>query len=253
MIEYSRHVSFESILNFRDLGGYRTQGGRMLAWRRLFRSGELHHMTGHDAARLKEEIRLASVIDLRSSRQGRPLGLGLLEEVGVKYFNIPFIKITEDDYNRERREAPRDFANSGDFYLYFIRQEEFDRRLMEALGIIADPANHPLVFHCNAGKDRSGILAAVILGVLGVADDDIVEDYMLTAPYMEQFLSRWDNASGTADISRPLPDYITMASPESMVWFLSALKQEYGSIRGYLETQGAEKGLFDRLERALLV
>jgi len=248
---YSRHIKFEEVLNFRDLGGYRTRGGHMVAWRRLFRSGELHHMTSRDITRLKEEIRLRSVIDLRSSIRLEQLGVGPLNEVGVKYYNVPFIIITDSDDDKEK-ELFRGFSNSGEVYLYRVRNKEYGRRIIEALEIIAEPDNHPLVFHCNAGKDRSGILAAIVLGILGVADEDIIEDYTLTAPYMKEFINRWNNDPKTAEVHKNLPEYQLEASPESMALFLSTLKREYGSVRGYVEAQGAEVSLIHRLEKALL-
>lgn len=249
---YSRHINFESVLNFRDLGGYRAQGGNTVAWRCLFRSGELHHMTRRDIIKLKEEIRLTSVIDLRSSRLVEQLGVGPLNEVGVKYYSVPFIIITDSDNNKEK-ELFRDFSNSGEVYLYRIRHKEYGRRIVEALEIIADPENHPLVFNCNAGKDRSGILAAIILGVLGVADEDIIEDYTLTAPCMEEFINRWNNDIRTADVNKSLPEYQLEVSPKSMALFLSTLEPEYGSVIGYIEAQGAEVSLIHRLKKALLI
>ena len=249
---YSRHINFESVLNFRDLGGYRAQGGRTIAWRRLFRSGELHHMTSHDITRLKEEIRLRSVIDLRGSVQQELLGVGPLNEIGVKYYSIPLSIIT-DRVNDRGKELFRDFSNSGEVYLYRVRNKEYGRRIVDALEIIADPENHPLVLHCNAGKDRSGILAAVVLGVLGVPDEDIIIDYTLTAPYMKEFINRWNNDPRTAEVHKNLPEYQLKASPESMALFLSTLNKEYGSVRGYVMVQGAEVSLFNRLGRALLI
>jgi protein-tyrosine phosphatase len=248
---YSRHINFESVLNFRDLGGYRAQGGRTIAWQRLFRSGELHHMTSHDITRLKEEIRLRSVIDLRGSVQQELLGVGPLNEIGVKYYSIPLSIIT-DRVNDRGKELFRDFSNSGEVYLYRVRNKEYGRRIVDALEIIADPENHPLVFHCNAGKDRSGILAAIVLGVLGVPDEDIIIDYTLTAPYMKEFINRWNNDPRTAEVHKNLPEYQLKASPESMALFLSTLNKEYGSVRGYVMAQGAEASLIHRLEKALL-
>ncbi len=252
MHSYSRHINLESVLNFRDLGGYRAQGGHTVAWRRLFRSGELHHMTRRDITRLKEEIKLTSVIDLRGSVQQELLGVGPLNEIGVKYYSIPLSIIT-DRVNDRGKELFRDFSNSGEVYLYRVRNKEYGRRIVNALEIIADPENHPLVFHCNAGKDRSGILAAIVLGVLDVADEDIIEDYTLTAPYMKEFISRWNNDPRTAEVHKNLPEYQLKASLESMALFLSTLNKEYGSVRGYVMAQGAEVSLFNRLEKALLI
>ena len=222
----------------------------MVAWRRLFRSGELHHMTRHDITRLKEEIRLRTVIDLRNSVQLELHGVGPLDEVGVKYYNIPFIINDSDNINE--KELFQGFSNVGEVYLYNMRHKEYGKRVVRALEIIAEPENHPLVFHCNAGKDRTGSLAAIVLGVLGVMDEDIIEDYTLTAPYHKEFINRWNNDPKTAEVHEHLPNYTFETSPGSMALFLSTLRQEYGSIRGYAEVQGAEVSLFKRLERTLL-
>jgi protein-tyrosine phosphatase len=119
--------------------------------------------------------------------------------------------------------------------------------------IIADPENHPLLFHCGAGKDRSGIVAAFILSVLGVADGDIIGDYILSAPYMPDLVTRLMEDPETPEDVKNLPAYTWEATSASMRWFLSFLKREYGSAREYLEMHGAEKSLFSRLEKALLI
>jgi len=242
---YPRQIIFEAVFNFRDLGGYWTPGGQTVAWRRLFRSSELHNMTSHDIIQLKEEIRLRSVIDLRSSGQLEPLSP--LNEVGVEYYNIPLI-----DRGNGPENIRQDFSNMGEVYSYLVRNEEFGRRVVEALEIIAEPGNLPLVFHCSAGKDRTGILTAIVLGILGVTDEDIIEDYILTAPYMKELIIRWNNDPMAAEALKNVPEYLLEASPESMISFLSTFKREYGSARGYVEAHGAGVSLTHRLETALL-
>jgi protein-tyrosine phosphatase len=244
---YQRRISFESILNFRDLGGYRAGDGNMVAWRRIFRSGELHNMSVNDIARLKEEIGIASVIDLRNSATVAQLGTGPLDELGVKYYGVPLVVISGGDVSFH------DFSDSGELYLYRMRTEEYGRSIVEVLEIIADTRNCPAVFHCNAGKDRSGILAAMVLGVLGVTDEDIIADYAMSADYIDAFVDRWNNDPRTADVHKNIPEYQIKVYPESMRLFLSGLKDEYGSIRGYIEANGAEASLIHRLEEVLLV
>jgi protein-tyrosine phosphatase len=242
---YPRHIRFEAVFNFRDLGGYWTRGGQTIAWRRLFRSSELHHMTSHDIIQLKEGIRLRSVIDLRSSRQLEPFSP--LNEVGVEYYNIPLI-----DRGNDQENVNQDFSNMGEVYSYLVRREEFGRRVVEALEIISEPDNLPLVFHCSAGKDRTGLLTAIVLGILGVTDEDIIEDYTLTAPYMKELINRWNSDPKATEALKNVPEYLLEASPESMTFFLSTLKREYGSVTGYVEAHGAEVSLIHRLETALL-
>jgi protein-tyrosine phosphatase len=246
---YPRHIKFENVINFRDLGGYRARDGYIVAWRRLFRSGDFRNMTRSDLNLLKEEIGLTSVIDLRSSVEVERQGVGLLAETDIKYHNISFI-VGADRAEDER--LFREFTNMGQFYLHLVRHSEFGKRVVAALKIIAEPENHPLVFNCAIGKDRTGILAAILLSVLGVDDEDIIADYSLSTPYMEELLERIRSDPEIARAIEPLPAYFWEAAPESMSLFLSTLRREYGSMRNYLKAQGAESSLVHRLESALL-
>jgi protein-tyrosine phosphatase len=182
---------------------------------------------------------------LRNVIELERLGVGPLSEFRVQYYNVPLITGTEDRNNEH-------FSNMGEVYLFCIRDKEYGKRLVETLEIIAEPSNLPLVFHCSVGKDRTGILAAIVLSVLGVAEADIIEDYTLSAPYMNDLITRLMNEPGTPDDIKNLPAYAWEAAPESMALFLSTIKREYGSARGYVEAQGAELSLIHRLERALL-
>lgn len=247
---YPRHLKFDFAYNLRDLGGYQTQDGRIVAWRRLFRSGQLRHKTVEDLSRLQQATGLASVLDLRSSMEIRQETVGLLSEAGIRYHNVPFI--TDDD------EKPADdlfsrFSNIGQFYVLWSEYKEFGNRVVKALELIAEPENHPLLFHCTIGKDRTGILSAIVLSVLGVNDEDIIEEYTLTAQSMEDFFNANRNEPEVKKAIGNLPGYFWEAAVESISLFLSTLHREYGSVRGYIEAQGTEDSLFQRLEEALLV
>ena len=251
MYPYIRTINFEAVLNFRDLGGYWAKDGRMVAWRRLFRSGELHQMTAGDFNLLKEEIGLKTIIDLRSNNEIKSQAANRLSEAGVKYFNIAFLN---DDNNRQPVE-PRleEFNDIGNLYLHMIRQKEFGCRLVEALEIIARLDNHPLVFHCFAGKDRTGVLAAMLLSLLGVADEDIIQDFSLSTPYMDLIKERFYKRSQMREDGKVPPDFFWKAEPQSMSRFLTGLKQEFGSAREYVAAHGADTSLCERLEGALLI
>lgn len=249
--QHSRHLNFESVTNFRDLGGYRTRTGRTVAWRRLFRSGEFSKITRDDFGRLTREIGLASVIDLRSAFERERQGIGLLAEASIRYHAISFLIDGGDRKGDERRF--RGFSSMGEFYVYLTGKKEFGQRIIDALEIIAEVENHPLVFHCAIGKDRTGILAAVLLSALGVEDEDIIEDYALSAPYMIELISSKNRHPEIDATVKVLPEFLWEATPESMALFLATLVREYGSVKGYLESHGAEPSLINRLETALLV
>jgi protein-tyrosine phosphatase len=250
---YPRHINFESVPNFRDLGGYRTRDGRAVAWRRLFRSAALHSMSRPDIARLNEDIRPRAVLDLRTPREpNKQRGISLLGEMGARYYNVPF-RPESPDYVKQETELFRDATDMGELYLYRIRQPEFGKKLVDSLELIADRNNHPLVFHCSVGKDRTGVLAAMLLAAAGVIDEDIIHDYTLSAPFMPEIRDRTRNDPAAPPEAKELPDFQWEASAESMARFLALLRREYGSAAGYLKAQGADNSLPQRLEEALLV
>jgi protein-tyrosine phosphatase len=249
--EYSRHLKFESVYNFRDIGGYPTREGYTVAWRKVFRCGEFRNMTQDDFKRLTSELGVVSVIDLRSGSELENNGKGLLEGSDIKYCNIAFMTDDDDPEANDNRYAH--CTNMGEFYLEMARQKDYGKRIIEALEVIADPKNHPIVFHCAVGKDRTGMLAAVLLSLLGVAEKDIIEDYALSEPYMDELLARLkNNPPKSGGPPMDIPDYFWKAAPESMELFLSTLRREYGSISDYLAAQGAEMSLISRLKTALL-
>ena len=250
---YPRHIHFESVPNFRDLGGYRTHDGRTVVWRRLFRSAALHKMNDRDIARLKQDIGPRAVIDLRHPKdpETNPEIL-LLKEIGARHYSIPF-RPESSSYVKEEWKAHPSAPHMGAIYLSRISEQPFGKRLVDALEIIAERDNHPLVFHCSAGKDRTGVLAAMVLAAMDIVSEDVVEDYTLSAPLMKEIRARMTRDPETAQGVRDQPDYQWEASAESMTAFLSLLTQRYGSADGYLEANGASSSLVDRLKRALLV
>src|SRR5262245_6549404 len=117
---HPRHIDFESVRNFRDLGGYRTRDGRAMAWSRLFRSAALHSMSRPDLARLKEDIRPRAVIDLRSPREPiKQREISLLGDMGARYHNISY-RPDSLDYSKQEMELFRDATDMGEVYLYRI-------------------------------------------------------------------------------------------------------------------------------------
>jgi protein-tyrosine phosphatase len=244
----SRVIEFEAVFNFRDLGGYLAQNGHRVALSRLFRSGMLCLATPNDLTYLREGIGLKTVLDLRDKPQIEHQGIG---PVGNEFawHNIPLVSGKSLPIDVERLGK---LSNAGQAYLIDVEQEGFGRRLVGCLRIMAEPANYPLVFHCSAGKDRTGILAAVLLNLLGVRDEDIIQDYTLTAPHMKAHLERLSRDPDDAKALQSLPAWLHEASAESMDAFLSTMRREYGSIKEYLLSHGADRALFERLEAALL-
>jgi protein-tyrosine phosphatase len=247
---FSRQIVFETIFNFRDLGGFQAKGGQTVRRGRLFRSADLCKISGSDFNRLKNEIGINSVIDLRSKLELERQGQGVRSESGIRHYHVSFMSDEGDKTPNEQ--LFHKYSNMGEFYLYLISQKGFGRRIVEALELIAIEQNLPLIFHCAVGKDRTGMLAALLLSSLGVADADIMDDYASSTPYMEILQNRFKTEPPPPGGPQELPDYFWKATPQSMALFLSSIKKEFGSAKGFMEAHGAQKTLVANLEKALL-
>jgi protein-tyrosine phosphatase len=248
--KHSRQIEFENIPNFRDIGGYRTREGNTVAWRRLFRSAGINRMTDRDLEKLRQELGLMSVIDLRSDFEIKHQGTGLISGTGIKYYNVAFLSDGKD--SQEDIREFNEFPNMGEFYVHLVRQRRFGQRMVKALEVIAEAENHPMVFHCTVGKDRTGILAAVLLSVLGVPDEDIENDYCLTGPFIEALFEQLTNETKNMEEPFKLPDFFWRTEPESIALLMASFRKEYGSTSDYLKAHGAEPSLVNRLKASLL-
>ena len=220
----SRTLEFEGCVNFRDLGGYRTADGRMVAWRRLFRADGLNKLTPGDRKQLVD-LGLSTVIDLRTLDEAEQRGSFPVDDVPVRYVGLPLTDVlpaTEDlpDWKEAAYVATR----------YGAMVSEGGPVLTEAIHVLAGGDALPAVMHCSAGKDRTGVLSALVLAFLGVPDEVIIEDYALSAAAMERLLERLKAEYPEAEeaVMRYAPA-ILHVMPETMEQFLAALLLEYGT------------------------
>jgi protein-tyrosine phosphatase len=245
-------IKFDGIPNFRDLGGYKGRGGQAIARGRLYRSGDPTEMSTRDKDILKSEIKLKAVIDLSNPDEVKKLKeIRLFEEIGAKYFSMP-LRWTVDDYYERENEQYVKASDMGAIYLYRIKYYGFAGILKQTLEILANPQYYPLLFHCGAGKDRTGLLAAMLLSLAGAADEDIIADYVLTEQDGEAFRRRLSIDPDITEEEKNLLGFTWWARPEYMQTFLNGLEEKWGGAKGYLEKYGVDKTLVKRLEKALL-
>ena len=131
-------------------------------------------------------------------------------------------------------------------------------RIGDIFAILADLDALPAVFHCAAGKDRTGILAALLLSSLGVADDDVVADYALTGEAVPRMLAAWKDAAAArpatdAEVAAtPTPAAFLAAEPDAMAALLMLIREVHGSTRDYVRTLGVSDAMLADLEAVLL-
>jgi protein-tyrosine phosphatase len=242
-----RCLRFEAAFNFRDLGGYTCVDGRRLKWRRLFRSDALQWMTRSDAHKAREVLKVRSVVDLRDSEEVERNGRAPFLQEPVRYFHVPILDGARRASQQAQERPDFDMAR---LYLGMLRKGAGD--FMRALRTVAARAHEPLVFHCAAGKDRTGLLAAILLGVLGVPDEDIVVDYALTSRHMDPIIERMRSTPGYAEIVRNLPADHFSSHPDAMARTLQGVREGWGSMRHYALANGLGVDHLTRLEHAVL-
>jgi protein-tyrosine phosphatase len=243
----TRILDFEGCVNFRDLGGYRTVDGRTVAWRRLFRADGLNKLTPADRAQMTD-LGLTTVIDLRTVDEAEQRGSFPVDDVPVRYVALPLTDVlpaTEElpDWKEAAYVATR----------YGAMVSEGGPVLTEAIGVLASSGSLPAVMHCSAGKDRTGVLSALILAFLGVPDETIVEDYALSAQAMGRLLERLKAEYPEAvDQVEKFAPAILHVVPETMEQFLATLRLEYGTYDELVAALGVVEAM-DVLRASLLV
>ncbi len=227
-----------------------TRSGRRVAAGRLFRSAEPLCNTPEDLEELREITGVATVLDIRSEDEISAERVALFSRGGVRHCNVPF---TGAHLEREPRlDIYGRHTDLGTYYHFLLSDDRYRRQIIKALEVIAEPANHPVLFHCMVGKDRTGILAAVVLELLGVSDEDIARDYAMTEISMPGFLERLASYPEGARMIESYPAWMWRCRPESIKLFLEMVRDEYGSMEDCLKQSGADEGLFQRLRDALL-
>jgi len=240
-----RRVVLEGCLNFRDLGGYAARDGRCVQRGRLYRSDALHLVTASDITILRDKLGIGTIVDLRSSQELHSEGRGPLAELPIRFHHVPLV----DGFTlrpEARTQASLQLADR-----YFLLAEFAKERIASALEALA-ASDAPAVYHCAAGKDRTGVLSVVILGILNVPDETIVADYALTAEALEAIQERLLQSEGYQSILAALPPDTMHAEAETMIRLLQKVRERYGSMRDYAGAAGVGSATLRRLEERLL-
>ena len=222
----------ESTMNTRDLGLYRIQGTkRYTSCDRIFRSDRCENLSEKDKELLLNR-EITTIIDLRSSKESvlKPSAFSMDED--FSFYHCPI---------EEGMMPPASLSEVPGSYMEIAHSSS----MRDALKIIADSSNG-ILFHCTAGKDRSGVLSAVLLALAGVSEDDIVYDYCISRELNKERLEAFLDAHPEIDRDTVL------ANEKSMYAFLEMLRSKYGTVEQYLSDLGLTEAEIKML-RAKLV
>jgi protein-tyrosine phosphatase len=224
-----RNLTFSTTYNFRDVGGYPGLDGRTVRWRRLFRADSLGRLAGADWEAFAE-LGVRTVIDLRRVFEVEAHGR-VPETDGLAYLNPVLKHVDWTDVPHPEGTAHERWL--ADRYLNFL--EDGREAIATALSVIAEPESAPVVVHCMAGKDRTGVVCALALALLGVSDDDIAADYALTEVAMARL---------TAELREKNPkivegnEHMFDSPPEAMLLLLADVRDRHGSVEKYAREIG---------------
>jgi protein-tyrosine phosphatase len=229
------------LVNFRDLGGLPLASGDEFPGGRLYRSGTFELLAPAQAAELVSSLGVVSVIDLRAlseRERSQQLFSGRVEVL-----QIPFVTDIDPEWEHPIDQSPPAVAGR-----YLDMLERQGRRALRPIIIAITPDRLPMVIHCSAGKDRTGIVMAILLALVGVPDEAIAADYALSGPYLQLLAS--DPA--TAGIFAPDPPNEYETSPETMRLFLDGMRQRHGTSERLLITSNVEADDLHMARAALL-
>ncbi len=229
-------------VNFRDLGGHVTPRG-VVRRGRVFRSDSLAHVDESDVARLVGEHRIATVVDLRREHEVEATPLEAMMQAGVTVVHVSLIDPAVPPLQT------RDIVDGTLADRYVSILDTSGDQFVSVVRMIADAANHPMVFQCAAGKDRTGLVAAIVLGLLDVPDPVITSDYAATAAVVDLLVARF---RARVPGNEPLGPRIMSAEASTMQAALDWMRAEHGSIEGYVRAHGFTDNELSRLREELI-
>lgn len=242
------HILLEGVKNLRDVGGYVTRSGQTVRHKVLLRSGNLDKATPESQQSLID-YGLKHVIDVRDEWEQQSYRDVFSDNSIVLYRNFPLLGDTHLK-DAESARVMNDAENLAVTCIFLLKNcMPQVTRIMEALATL--PENECALVHCAAGKDRTGMVVALVLGALDVPEQKIIEDYALSSFWSSQWREVLQPDPDEGVRRRQMRD--ASASEETMQAVLAWLNTEYGGVNGYLRAAGCDDTVLNGLRARMLV
>jgi len=246
--ENKRHLALSGAYNFRDLGGYRTRSGATTKWRRIIRADSPHRLSKQDIDKLLGQG-LTSVIDMRSNNEIKSAPNPFAVHSRVNYQNIGlFDHLAPNAMPDDNRRPSNDPLL--DFYVTTLANRQ--SAIRDVLNAIATAQKGAVMFHCTAGKDRTGLISALLLGLVEVKEEEIISDYVQTKPLITELVREFLELAkrNGADLTsyRPLLE----CNPDTMRKVMQHIKDRYNSVPDFLTEIGLQPISITLLKTRLL-
>ena len=250
-MQRSRDLLWDGLLNVRDLGGHRTEDGGETRYDSVIRADSVRQLSDRGWAALVD-YGVKTIVDLRTNDE---LAADPPAELPVEVLHIPFFETDTADWKEVEsrleatvRAAPDVPTATRDVYLIFL--EHFDQNVAAAIRAVANAPEGGVVIHCAGGKDRTGLLTALLLHVAGVDVDEIAADYALSEERLRPRHEQWF-AEAETDEERERLKRLSQTPAESIKGVFEELERRYGSVDGYLRQAGLTEDELDRARARL--
>lgn len=240
--QYQRHLPLEGCRNIRDLGGYPTPEGKSTRWGAVLRADNLDKLPP-TSQQVLLDYGLTTVIDLRTEWEVENWPDVFATSEKVAYLQLPLFNaglLPELDL----------LPTLHDSYCHIL--ENCTEQIRSIIEAIAGTKTGCSIIHCATGKDRTGIIAALLLGLAGVSSSTIIEDYALTGYYLADLIGEWRQSAIVAGRDMVAFELEVSAAPETMTFTLASLQERFGGVAGYLQAIGLSDATLEQL-RARLV
>ncbi len=244
-----RVLHWDACYNVRDVGGYDTVDGRRTRWGALLRGDNLCRLTHEGQAALVAHG-MRTIIDLRSPSEQiapHPFADPNGHDGLLTYLNLPLLD------ERDSTGMAEINADPSLQKLYAVILHRYGARVARVMKAVAEAPAGGVLVHCHAGKDRTGVVAALLLALAGVPADTIAEDYALSDGLLQPLYATTPLSGGPASIKRDTVAQQLSSPSGVMLATLTHLDTMYGSVRAYLEAQGASTRDMERIKERLCV
>jgi protein-tyrosine phosphatase len=220
-----RHHSIEGTFNVRDIGGYPADNGHTTRWGLLFRSDKLDRLTQEGAEGLRN-LHIRTIIDLRYTPEVEvnPDVIAGVMEFG--YRHLPLYELSGEN------QLPSLPDSAIDLYVGVLDNRQ--GQIKTIFDHLTSPASYPVLIHCTAGKDRTGLIIALVLGALGVPHETIIADYALSAVYIGTLLDELRLLARESGWDIEWYERLLSCDPSNMRQTLLHLDRVYGGVQAYL-------------------
>lgn len=243
---YERHIRLSGAHNVRDLGGYETAAGGMTRWRSFLRADALHDLTAEDVEALLV-LGLGTVIDLRSDAEIARQPSAFAGHETVSYHHIPlFDNLAPVDAMMLEKDA-FDLSSR-----YVDAADRCRPAIARVATTIATAGTGMVLFNCTAGKDRTGIVAAMLLSLAGVDSERIAADYALTASLAGALMERLKTHAMARGLDEVVSSRLLSSEPAAMLTFLRHMEERYGGFQNYLADGTTETDIVHLIEKRIL-